>query len=87
MKQTNLLKSLITPFTLPMTRIQLNSYQMKMKISIFLALFLVIISCAQAISNEDEERSLIQSNEQARELNIGTISLPFFKQAYIFIYL
>ncbi|PNY01266.1 hypothetical protein L195_g024558 [Trifolium pratense] len=44
---------------------------MKMKISIFLALFLVIISCAQVISNEDEERSLIQSNEQARELIIG----------------
>ncbi|GAU25594.1 hypothetical protein TSUD_260270 [Trifolium subterraneum] len=42
---------------------------MKMKISIFLVLFLVIISCAKVISNEDEKRSLIQSNVQAHGLN------------------
>ncbi|XP_045786385.1 glycine-rich RNA-binding, abscisic acid-inducible protein-like isoform X1 [Trifolium pratense] len=42
---------------------------MKMKISIFLALFLVImISCVQVISNENEERSLIHTNEQAHEI-------------------
>ncbi|WJX42664.1 hypothetical protein P8452_29872 [Trifolium repens] len=41
-----------------------------MKVTFF-ALFLVIISCAQAISNEDEGRSLIQSKEQVNELNIG----------------
>jgi len=40
---------------------------------IFFVLFL--ISRAQTISNENEDKSLIQSNV-ARELN-GTISLPF----------
>jgi hypothetical protein len=53
-----------------------------MKVTFF-ALFLVIISCAQAISNEDEGRSLIQSKEQVNELNIGTISLPFQKSIII----
>jgi hypothetical protein len=46
-----------------------------MKVTFFL-LLLLTISSAQDISNEDEGRSLIHSNEQANELN-GT----FFKQA------
>jgi hypothetical protein len=46
-----------------------------MKVTFFV-LFLLIISSAQTISNEDEGRSLIQSKEQVNELN-GTISLPF----------
>jgi hypothetical protein len=47
-----------------------------MKVTFFV-LFLLIISSAQTISNEDEGRSLIQSKkQQVNELN-GTISLPF----------
>jgi hypothetical protein len=46
-----------------------------MKVTFFV-LFLLIISSAQTISNEDEGRSLIQSKEQENELN-GTIFLPF----------
>jgi len=43
---------------------------------IFFVLFLLIISNAQVISNEDEGRSIIQSNQHAHEIN-GTIYLPF----------
>jgi hypothetical protein len=50
---------------------------------IFLATFLLIISGAQAISNEDfnmnftsKDSSINHSNEQAREL-LGTTSLTF----------
>jgi hypothetical protein len=49
--------------------------RVNMKVTFFV-LFLLIISSAQTISNEDEGRSLIQSKEQVNELN-GTISLPF----------
>jgi hypothetical protein len=59
-----------------MNRVQTKSYQINMKISIFTVVFLLIISCVQAISNEDQNKSLIQRNEQTREIN-GTISLPF----------
>ncbi|KEH28569.1 hypothetical protein MtrunA17_Chr4g0001921 [Medicago truncatula] len=51
-----------------MTTVQMKPYQMNMKISMFLVLFLLINSCAQAISNKDEARS-IQSNEQAQGFN------------------
>lgn len=58
-----------------MTTVQMKPYQMNMKISMFLVLFLLINSFAQAISNKDEARSM-QSNEQAQGFN-GTIYLPF----------
>lgn len=69
-------KSLYNPFT------SCKSLMLNMKIR-FLGMFLLIISCAQAISKEDfvetstsADRSLIESNEQGHELN-GTISLTF----------
>jgi hypothetical protein len=43
---------------------------------IFLATFLLIISGAQAISNEDEDFNMNFTSKQAHEL-LGTISLTF----------